>query len=273
MTHVNRCRGVLGSGALCALAQRRDDWGIIHCVPVIYTPDNEPYLGRASVKLFDNSIVVLMRQQERIYPQTRRSGLTLIQETACEIVPAAISIALSIREMVRQGYLLSALILMRPLMERTATIWYLLKEESAIPLWKQGWPYNSRPNLNGRICALFGADAKDSSDPGVLAIRELVRDYNGLVHGDPAAALHGAILMPDGSPGFTLSKDIRSPARADHICEQSFLMAIALIAACLNIFPSDDRTKSSEEATALAALAAEYGANQAASNASFKRHQ
>lgn len=36
----------------------------------IYTPDNEPYLGRESVFAFDKSIVACMKTNERIAPYT-----------------------------------------------------------------------------------------------------------------------------------------------------------------------------------------------------------
>jgi len=43
----------------------------------------------------------------------------------------------------------------------------------------------------------------------------LLDRYNSLVHGDPAAALHGAILMPDGSAGYTTGKDVAAARRRD----------------------------------------------------------
>src|SRR5579863_5152295 len=93
-------------------------------VTVIFTPDNEPYLGLKSVLHFDETLTLFIEQQVQISEWTHKATLTAIQRAASEIVPSASSVALSIRELVRQGYLMSALILTRPLMERTATLAY-----------------------------------------------------------------------------------------------------------------------------------------------------
>jgi hypothetical protein len=61
--------------------------------------------------------------------------LSPLQEAAAELVPSASSIALSIRELVRQGYLLSAAMLRRPLFERVATLSYLIEHPDAVKLW------------------------------------------------------------------------------------------------------------------------------------------
>ena len=80
----------------------------------VFTPDNEPYLGRLSLCNLDHMIVAFMDQQKRIAAWTHGATLSPVQKAASQIVPSASSIALSIRELVRQGYLLSALILTRP---------------------------------------------------------------------------------------------------------------------------------------------------------------
>jgi hypothetical protein len=199
----------------------------------IFTPDDEPYLGRQSVFHFDKVLSTFIAEQRRISGQTFTGPLTPAQRAASEIVPSASSIALSIREMVRQGYLLSALILTRPLMERVATLSYLIENPDAISLWEQGWPHKSRPTLEQRMRALGGGvGIEDLPMP-----RNLDR-YNGLVHGDPAAALHGAVQLPDGGAGFTIGKDLGSPARADEICAETTMWLIVLLARCSQIFPT-----------------------------------
>lgn len=70
----------------------------------IFTPDNEPYLGVQLVHQLDLLIVPLMQQQTRIAAWTRSNDLTPIQQAASELAPGACSLALSIRESVRQGY-------------------------------------------------------------------------------------------------------------------------------------------------------------------------
>ncbi len=86
----------------------------------VFTPDDEPYRGRPALFHFDQ---------------------------AGELVPGARSVAFSVRELVRQGYLLAAMILIRPLVERVSTLAYLIDHEDAASLWQAGWPYGSRPGL------------------------------------------------------------------------------------------------------------------------------
>lgn len=83
----------------------------------VYTPDNEPYLGVPGVMALDRMIPLLVTEQHRAAHLTRQSSLSDLQRAAAEIVPAACSIALSIRELVRQAYLISALVLQRPLFD------------------------------------------------------------------------------------------------------------------------------------------------------------
>ncbi|MGA0546094.1 DUF5677 domain-containing protein [Brevundimonas sp. VNH65] len=108
--------------------------------PVVFDPSNEPYLGRHSVLVFDNMISAAMGAHEVIARSTHRGDLSRLQIAATQIVPHALSLALAIRELVRQGYLLAAEVLMRPLLERVAVISYLAEHEEKIALWEAGWP-------------------------------------------------------------------------------------------------------------------------------------
>ena len=38
--------------------------------PLIYTPDNEPYLGRETLLAFDNAIIASMKTNQKIAPYT-----------------------------------------------------------------------------------------------------------------------------------------------------------------------------------------------------------
>jgi hypothetical protein len=200
-----------------------------------FTPDDEPYLGRESVHHFDQVIVAAMAEQHRIGPWTRSHPLSEVQIAASQLIPGAISIALSTRELVRQGYLLSALILTRPLLERVATLIYLIRNPRAVTLWRQGWPHNTRPTLGTRMEALL--DEGKPNRPSRADLKRILERYNSLIHGDPAAALHGAILLDDGRPGFTLGRDVSSPARADEVCWEVAMWLVILDACSRLLFP------------------------------------
>ncbi len=201
-----------------------------------HTPSNDPYLGLESVHHFDQVIISAMAEQHRIGPWTRRHQLTPLQRAVSQLMPSACSIALSIREMVRQGYLLSALILTRPLLERVSTVVFLMQHPEAVKLWNDGWPHNSRPSIRKRLDAVLGRANGRPDRPTTEELQVVIDRYNSLVHGDPAAALHGAILLDDGRPGYTVGKDLKSPGGADEICWETGMWLVILETCGRSIF-------------------------------------
>jgi hypothetical protein len=114
---------------------------------VVFTPSDEPYLGRETVRTLDQLIIVCLQTNSRIAPQTHVLEKNDLQWAACQIIPAGISLTLSIRELVRQGYLYGALVLLRPLAERAVTILYLQRFPDKIEIWTRGWNHKERPTL------------------------------------------------------------------------------------------------------------------------------
>lgn len=187
--------------------------------PPIFTPDDEPYLGRPTLLHFDQVLVVLAAQQRRLGPWTKSHEPSPLPLAAAELVPGACSIAFSVRELIRQGYLLAATILVRPLVERVSTLAYLIDHEDAVSLWAAGWPHSSRPSLRTRLRTI-GGPANVPNPDVERGLDELRDTYNSLIHGDPQSALTSAVLLADGTPGYTTGKDLTSPARADDICRR-----------------------------------------------------
>jgi hypothetical protein len=209
---------------------------------VVFTPDDEPYMGLTVMYQLDLLIVRLLEQQLQIASWTMRNDLSPLQRAASELAPAGCSIGLSIRELVRQAYLLSALVLTRPLLERVATLSYLVEHPSAVSLWEQGWPHNKRPSLRERMKSMGIPPAGGSSTdvpgaPTEADIRAIVDRYNGLVHGDPNAASSTAVLLSDGRAGHSVGKDLGSPARASRICGETLAFLAVLMAQCHRLFP------------------------------------
>ncbi len=66
---------------------------------------------------------------------------------------------------------------------------------------------------------------------------KLRQTYNSLIHRDPQSALASAVLPSDGTAGYTISKDLNSPTRADDICRQASAYAMVLTVRCAEIFP------------------------------------
>jgi hypothetical protein len=90
--------------------------------PVVFTPGNEPYLGRELLFHFDQLISSAMEQNASTAPRSHGRVLSDHQNMACQVIAQALSIALSIRELIRQGYLFGAHVLLRALVERAAIL-------------------------------------------------------------------------------------------------------------------------------------------------------
>ena len=134
---------------------------------------------------FDQRTVHLIALTNRIGPWTRTHDLTELQFAACQLVPPAMSLVASMRELIRQGYLLGAAVLLRPIIERIATLSWLCKHPEKVHQWHNGWEHGDRPNLHERMAAMPGGASVEES-------RAVIQEFNGLVHGDPDASEHGS---------------------------------------------------------------------------------
>ncbi len=178
-------------------------------VPV-FMPDNEPYLGRPLLVLFDRTITQAMAIHRQLGARTFATDLTAIQIAAVEIIPQGISIALSMRELIRQAYLFSAGILMRPLIERTGMIYYLHGNAAAVTAWNDGWPRKSQPTFDNLLDLVMG--------PGSDEEREAARTVlHKLVHSDPRSASFNATVRSDGLLASASGKELNEPIKADTI--------------------------------------------------------
>jgi hypothetical protein len=128
--------------------------------PAVFMPENEPYLGLESVLWFDRIIVWALEGNQRVasYTHAHKNELSPLQKAASQIIPQGINIALSIRELVRQGYLFPALVLMRPLIERAAVLSYLCANSAAVVLWESGWKHGQRPGLAKMLQSMSGTN-------------------------------------------------------------------------------------------------------------------
>lgn len=199
----------------------------------IYTPDNEPYLGRETVFAFDNSIIACMEANARIAPYTHKIEKSELQWAACQIIPQGISIALSIRELVRQGYLFGAIVLMRSLMERATIILYLHHNPEKIEIWKRGWKHKERPSLSEMLDSI-GKDRFPNMGGAITS------SYNSLTHGDPESAAWNLIQSKDGKIGYSVSKIIDDPSLCDKICLEGSTWILVLTSMASAIFPKAD---------------------------------
>ena len=181
---------------------------------LIFTPDNEPYLGRELLFHFDNAICACLEQNGKIAPKTHVLAKTDLQEAACLLIPQSISIALSIRELLRQGYLLGAWALVRPFAERAVILLYLNENPADIQKWNRGWRHDEAPGLAKMIESL----ASSKAYPTPLKGHQVTAPLNSVLHGKPDSAIWSLIPLHEGKYGHAPSKQLSNPALCDEVC-------------------------------------------------------
>jgi hypothetical protein len=203
----------------------------------VYLPHNEPYLGRASVYSFDQVIMSCLAQNADVAAYTHSKHLSDIQKAACQIIPQGINLALTIRELVRQGYLFGALVLIRPLIERTAIISYLSSNPSEVEAWKNGWKYRDRPSLSVMLESM-------SDRHNISETKQICDIFNHIVHGDPIGSAWNLVKLNENSLGYSVGKVIDDPELCDFICFQTYCYLIVLMGLMAKCFPDAPEMKS-----------------------------
>src|SRR5262249_40991452 len=157
-----------------------------------------------------------------------------LQWAACQIIPSGISLALSIRELVRQGYLYGALVLLRPLAERAMTILYLHNFPEKVEVWTNGWNHKERPTL-AQMFNEIGGTAFPNCGPSIT------KSLNSLTHGDPASAMWNLVIRDDDSVGHGVSKLLDRPDIADSACRDAATWMCLLLGMMHAIFPESTK--------------------------------
>ncbi len=201
-------------------------------IPPVFTPDNEPYLGLESVLWFDRIICWSLESNTKVARWTRQNSgaLTGFQRAGCQIIPQGVSIALSIRELIRQAYLLSALILVRPLIERAAVVSYLDSNPAAVAEWESGWRHGVRPSLANMLASMAGGVP-------VAEAQKICSAHNHMVHGDPLSCYNNLITLPDGAAGYASGKILDNPRLCDEVAMETQCYLVVLSGRMCSIFP------------------------------------
>lgn len=181
---------------------------------LILTPDNEPYLGLQELLTLDHVIIATMNEMSRAKKYTYLQDISSYQKAAILIIPSGVSLTLSVRELIRQGYLHGALTLIWPIIERTITIKYLRKHPEALDEWEQGWKYSKRPKLKDMISALYsdlidGETAALMSENGWSLHTALTSEGNDIVHGGSSSLQLNINLSSEGfvtTPGRVIDR-------------------------------------------------------------------
>jgi len=147
------------------------------------------------------------------------------------IIPQGVGIGLSIRELLRQAYLFSALVLVRPLIERAAVISYLHVHPEALAAWGNGWRHRERLSLAAMMETMTGGNATQDD------AQRIVSAHNYIVHGDPLSCYHNLVHLADGDIGYATGKMLQNPELCDAIAMESQCYLIVLGGRMAAIFP------------------------------------
>jgi len=203
--------------------------------PVIFTPDNEPYLGRELLVRFDQLICSAMQQNADTAPMSHGRALTDHQNMACQVISQALSIVLSIRELVRQGYLFGAHVLLRALVERAAILLYLNLYPNEIDRWNRGRHNNDgAPNL----AKMFEAIQEKQQHTSRVRGKDLTAAMNSLLHSKPDSAAWNLVPLAGGTGvGHAVSKILARPDLCDELCANVIPWLVVIQAMMAAYFP------------------------------------
>jgi hypothetical protein len=183
-------------------------------IPIVFMPSNEPYLGRPLLLALDELICSVMEQNAVTAPTSHGGPLTDHQEMACQVIAQAISLSLSIRELIRQGYLFGGHVLLRALVERATILFYIHLHPTEIDRWKRGWDQGDAPSLSKMFDAIQAIQKRNPTVPG----RDLTAPMNSLLHSKPDSAPWNIVKLGEGGFGHAVSKILDRPELCDELC-------------------------------------------------------
>lgn len=149
---------------------------------------------------------------------------TSIQRAIVGIVPVGMSVACSVRQLVQLGYIPSAKILIRPLIERVMTAEYLFSSSQAVELWLAGWPQKKRPKL-AYLLSLF---EKGHPEEWRTYQTFMVDDLHSAIHPNPLG--DEKFQTPNDQGKFVFWHDTVPNAfeMADNVCAATMMSAVFL---------------------------------------------
>lgn len=205
--------------------------------PLVFHPGNEPYLGREMLYHFDQLISSCLEQNASIAPKTYNISLLERQQMACIVIPQSISIVLSIRELLRQGYLFGAKVLFRPFVERVSILLYIHECPEEIEKWKRGWKHNDAPSLAKMTEVIQERLKRTEKIKGF----QFTDEMNAMLHGRPESALANLIAIDNEHAGYAVSKILNRPDLCDEICIDVIPWIVVLQAMMVAYFENDNK--------------------------------
>ena len=147
-----------------------------------------------------------------------------VEMAAISIAPSSLSIASSIRPLVAEGYTPSARLLLRPLLERTATLDCVVNDKAGQILWQDGWKKAKRPSLSKLLSRM---DISTDLDPAAFQ-NLIVNDLNAIIHPDPQGLFRLQSPTTNGMDVHWLEKHPEDFDAADTVCSAAAMCAVLI---------------------------------------------
>jgi len=176
-----------------------------------------------------------MEQNAVTAPKSHGRTPTDHQHMASQVIPQSLSITLSMRELIRQGYLFGAYVLLRALVERAAILLYLHLYPNDIEKWNRGWHHRDAPGLAKMFDAIQVKSQRDPITPG----QDLTKSMNSLLHAKPDSAYWNLIPLGETGFGHAPSKILNRPDLCDDLCAD-VIPWLAVIQAMMTAYFPDD---------------------------------
>lgn len=184
-----------------------------------------PYHERDAFKFMNQIIDNALHDCRVVSVALHDAQWTLIQKATVGIIPIGMSIVCSIRELVRMGYIPSAKILVRPLIERVALADYIAKNDAAAVDWNNGW-LNKNKRLS--FAQLLSILEKGHKEDWEIYQKFMVDDFNSVIHPDPKGDETFLSENENGQSVYWLETVPSAFALADNICAASSMAATFL---------------------------------------------
>ena len=192
--------------------------------PIIYTPDNEPYLGRELLYQLDLVISSSLQEYDSLGDRVSEPNISALQLMALQQISQFLNILCSARELIRQGYLFGAHVLVRPLIERQIILLYLHLFPAKMDSWEKGWHQGDAPGLAKMINEIQKKWKRDECDKGSDVLKQL----NSLLHAKPDSVFFNMVHHNEDKFVLSPSKILNRPELCDDFCADIIPSAVAV---------------------------------------------
>ncbi|MEM9753286.1 MAG: hypothetical protein AAF916_07855 [Planctomycetota bacterium] len=191
---------------------------------------NSLYIDRKSMLALDACVSVCLKASNHVALQSRTMVMLQHQSVAAVLLPQSLYIGLSIESLLKQGYLLSAAILMRPMWERIGTAFYLKKNKPKIAAWRSNWNGKRPPSLKTLLDAIDGEIDEVRDVDGISTL-------HGLVHGNWEEMGCSISSQSSSQVGVSAGPIADAPEHVDHFALQTAIGCHVVAVAFRNFFP------------------------------------